>query len=83
MKDFLNFSSVIKDEIDRQNTALYALKPNKMTMQLYQNPMLQLDPNCLNCENKNSVLIQEAFKMACLTYNPSLIKIDEQSFSRE
>jgi hypothetical protein len=28
-------------------------------------------------------MIQKAFKMACLTYNPSQIRIDDQLFSRE
>ena len=52
VKDILNFSSVInhiviQDEIDRQGTALFALKNNKKE----QNPVptFQLDPNCLNC----------------------------------
>ncbi len=44
---------------------------------------LQLDPNCLNCDSKSAVVVQKAFKMACLTYNPSQIRIDDQMFSRE
>jgi hypothetical protein len=28
-------------------------------------------------------MIEKAFKMACLTYNPSEIKIDDQYFTRE
>jgi hypothetical protein len=87
VKDILNFSSVInhiviQDEIDRQGTALYALKSNKNS-EMSQMPTLQLDQNCVNCENKNAPLIQQAFKMACLTYNPSQIRIDDQLFSRE
>lgn len=39
-------------------------------------PTLQLDPNCVNCESKTSNIVQQAFKMACLTYNPSQIRID-------
>jgi hypothetical protein len=46
-------------------------------------PTLQLDPNCVSCDNKNTSIVQQAFKMACLTYNPSQIRIDEQLFSRE
>ena len=87
VRDILNFSSVInhiviQDEIDRQSTALYALKSNKQ-QEMSQMPTLQLDPNCLNCDTKGSAIIQQAFKMACLTYNPSQIRIDEQLFSRE
>jgi hypothetical protein len=87
VKDILNFSSVInhiviQDEIDRQGTALYALKSSKNN-DVSQTTTLQLDPNCLSCENKNAPLIQQAFKMACLTYNPSQIRIDDQLFSRE
>ena len=85
VKDILNFSSVInhiviQDEIDRQGTALYALRHNKN--EPVNMPTFQLDPNCLNCETKTNTIIQQAFKMACLTYNPSQIKIDEQIFSR-
>jgi hypothetical protein len=85
VKDILNFSSVInhiviQDEIDRQGTALYALKTQKLET---PQPTFQLDPNCVNCENKTTSIINQAFKMACLTYNPSQIKIDEQLFSRE
>ena len=72
----------IQDEIDRQGTALYALKSSKNT-ELTQIPTLQLDQNCVSCDNKNTQLIQQAFKMACLTYNPSQIRIDDQLFSRE
>jgi hypothetical protein len=87
VKDILNFSSVInhiviQDEIDRQGTALYALKSSK-NHETAQIPTLQLDQNCVSCENKNAPLIQQAFKMACLTYNPSQIRIDDQLFSRE
>jgi hypothetical protein len=86
VKDILNFSSVInhiviQDEIDRQGTALYALKSKNA--EIAQMPTLQLDQNCVSCENKNAPLIQQAFKMACLTYNPSQIRIDDQLFSRE
>lgn len=87
VKDILNFSSVInhiviQDEIDRQGTALYALKSSK-NGEIAQTPTLQLDPNCVSCDNKNTAIIQHAFKMACLTYNPSQIRIDDQLFSRE
>ena len=87
MKDILNFSSVInhiviQDEIDRQGIALYALKSSK-NGENSQIPTVQLDQNCLSCESKNTGLIQQAFKMACLTYNPSQIRIDDQMFSRE
>lgn len=87
VKDILNFSSVInhiviQDEIDRQGTALYALKSSKNS-EYAQMPTLQLDQNCVSCENKNAPLVQQAFKMACLTYNPSQIRIDDQLFSRE
>lgn len=86
LKDLLNFSSVInhiviQDEIDRQGTALYALRSGKT--EISPTPTYQLDPNCINCELKTSSVIQQAFKMACLTYNPSQIRIDEQLFSRQ
>jgi hypothetical protein len=87
VKDILNFSSVInhiviQDEIDRQGTALYALRSAK-NAEHAPTPTLQLDQNCVSCENKNAPLVQQAFKMACLTYNPSQIRIDDQLFSRE
>ena len=80
VRDILNFGSVInhiviQDEIDRQSTALYALKSNK-GQEIAQMPTLQLDPNCVSCDTKGSAMVQQAFKMACLTYNPSQIRID-------
>ena len=85
VRDILNFSSVInhiviQDEIDRQGTALYALRSEKNEQ--LPPATLQLDPNCLNCDPKSAVVVQKAFKMACLTYNPSQIRIDDQMFSR-
>jgi hypothetical protein len=86
VRDILNFSSVInhiviQDEIDRQGTALYALRSDKS--EGITTPTIQLDQNCLNCDGKTAGIIQKAFKMACLTYNPSQIRIDDQMFSRE
>ena len=86
VRDILNFSSVInhiviQDEIDRQGTALYALRSEKADN--VPPPTIQLDQNCLNCDVKTSGIVQKAFKMACLTYNPSQIRIDDQMFSRE
>lgn len=87
IKDLLNFSSVInhiviQDEIDRQGTALYALKSTAKSAE-GPPPTIQLDPNCLNCEKSvASPSIVQAFKMACITYNPSQIRIDDQMFTR-
>lgn len=86
----MNFNSVlnhivIQDEIDRQGTALYALKGNAVNNAEKINSTIQLDPNCISCNNDQKTMnfVQQAFKMACLTYNPSEIKIDDQFFSRE
>jgi len=86
VRDILNFSSVvnhivIQDEIDRQATALYGLRAEKA--ENVTPPTIQLDPSCLNCDSRTAGTVQKAFKIACLTYNPSQIKIDDQMFSRE
>lgn len=81
-KDIVNFSSVInhiviQDEIDRQGLSLYALKSNGQTSksdQPYEQafPNIHLDEKCVSCQNGNaSVIVNQAFKMACLAYNPS------------
>jgi len=62
---------VIQDEIDRQGTALYALKSGKHESENKISPTIQLDPSCVNCDHKTSNIINQAFKMACLAYNPS------------
>ena len=46
-------------------------------------PNIQLDEKCLSCSNGNSGLVNQAFKMACLAYNPSEIRIEEKIFTRE
>lgn len=91
LQDLLNFSSVlnhivIQDEIDRQGITLYALQSNGNANNrngAQTRPTVQLNSECLNCESKNKAVITQAFKMACLSYSPSQIRIDEQSFSRE
>ena len=35
-------------------------------------PNIQLDDKCVSCSNGNSsAIVNQAFKMACLAYNPS------------
>ena len=66
----LNFGSVInhiviQDEIDRQGTALYAIRSNggRQEPAASAQPTFQLDPSCANCEPKTSGLIGQAFKV--------------------
>lgn len=80
---------VIQDEIDRQGLALYALKtgtPGSKTDQPYEQayPNIHLDEKCVSCQAGNSsMIVNQAFKMACLAYNPSEIKVDDRVFTRE
>ena len=80
IKDLVSFSSVlnhiiIQDEIDRQDMALYSLNSNKNIDQSVS-PVIKLDEKCITCTNTNtSNAISQAFKIACLAYNPSIIKI--------
>ena len=45
--------------------------------------MVGIDQNCLSCaytENNEATL--KAFKMACLTYNPSKVRFEQTKYTR-
>ena len=61
--------------------ALYALKGNQKSE---IHPSIHLDEKCISCSSGNSnSIVNQAFKIACLAYNPSEIKVDDQVFTRE
>ena len=47
-----------------------------------RNSILELDKKCFSCCGYPASTLS-AFKMACLTYNPSSIKIDSKDYKRE
>jgi hypothetical protein len=47
-----------------------------------KNSILELDKKCFSCCGYPASTLS-AFKMACLTYNPSSIKIDSKEYKRE
>ena len=47
-----------------------------------RNSILELDKKCFSCCGFPASTLS-AFKMACLTYNPSSIKIDSKDYKRE
>lgn len=55
--------------------SLYALKsspPNKTDNFDQTYPNIYLDEKCVACQSGNAnVIVNQAFKMACLAYNPS------------
>lgn len=73
------------DEMDKKSIALFGvhqetknLKPTEM----FQKDVMSLDRKCLSC-NPNSHVITKAFKMACLSYEPSGIFWNNQLYTRE
>jgi hypothetical protein len=56
------------------------LSPNNKQNQERQ-PVVQIDRNCLSCASQPLKVIS-AFKMACLSYFPSLVHIEDSDFTR-
>eukprot|EP00927_Polykrikos_kofoidii_P049222 TRINITY_DN43316_c0_g1_i1.p1 TRINITY_DN43316_c0_g1~~TRINITY_DN43316_c0_g1_i1.p1 ORF type:complete len:570 (+),score=105.33 TRINITY_DN43316_c0_g1_i1:62-1771(+) len=44
-------------------------------------PIMSVDQRCLSCSNQATTVLT-AFKMACLQYNPSLVKYEQQQYAR-
>lgn len=63
--------------------ALYALK-SKNNNDKNIPPSIRLDEKCMTCSDPgSSSVLNQAFKMACLAYNPSQIRIQDKEYSRE
>ncbi|CAI2367510.1 unnamed protein product [Moneuplotes crassus] len=81
----------IQDELDRRNIALYGTetrkggpddKLKKSNHLFHKNNVLSLDKNCVSCSQSNG-LVMKAFKMACLSYEPSKIQYKDKTYKRE
>ncbi len=75
----------IQDEIDKQNISLMGVQENNSdnpAQTKEKNSILELDKKCFSCCGYPASTLS-AFKMACLTYNPSSIKIDSKEYKRE
>jgi hypothetical protein len=78
-----NFSTVInhviiQDEIDRQAISLYGLKESNGPV---LSRAVDLEEKCLSCSGYPASVIA-AFKMACLSYKPSPVRIEATEYSR-
>ncbi|EAS04241.2 hypothetical protein TTHERM_00298520 (macronuclear) [Tetrahymena thermophila SB210] len=83
-----NFSDDPKMVKTLRNPAIMASSPGttsnvaQKTISKGAFPNLILDQNCISCSGQ-SAQINQAFKMACLAYNPSTVNIDGRSYKRE
>jgi hypothetical protein len=97
MFSFIQFCSLvnhlqIQDELDKQSISLLGVKesfnedaasglPNRPA-QVIPKKIVEFNPQCFGCFGYPASTIA-AFKMACLTYNPSDIIIEDKEYKRE
>eukprot|EP00347_Sterkiella_histriomuscorum_P014958 403358851 len=73
----------LQDEQDRKSISLYGFKMNESEKSLInEKPIVTLDKQCLSCSGQSSIVIN-AFKMACLSYQPQPITYQNVTSSRE
>ncbi|CDW87818.1 UNKNOWN [Stylonychia lemnae] len=80
-----NASNVQNDEFLQSLSVREESQPdlNDITMQGQTNKnVIEIDKNCLACQGQSSHIIQQ-FKMACLSYTPSLVVYRNEKFSRQ
>lgn len=72
-----------QDEIDRKTLSLMAFKSHKDVPRRKRNNVspVGLDKNCVSCAN-NVAQVLPAFKVACLAYNSSPVKVNDRVASR-
>ena len=75
------FELIAQDEEDRKNLQLMGYAEGK-TKKIGSKLSVSLKPECLSCTGENP-LIYSAFKMACLSYNPSDLKYNSNLFTRK
>lgn len=75
------FELIAHDEEDRKNLQLMGYAEGK-SKKIGSRLSVSLKPECLSCTGENP-LIYSAFKMACLSYNPSDVKYNSNLFSRK
>lgn len=97
MFSFIQFCSLvnhlqIQDELDKQSISLLGVKESfheessqgqqNRPAQVINRKIVDFNPQCFSCCGYPASTIA-AFKMACLTYNPSDITIEDKEYKRE
>lgn len=77
----------IQDELDKQSISLFGLKQEFSAdilgeADIKKRPVVNLEKSCFSC-NGFPASTMSAFKMACLAYTPSTIKLDSREYKRE
>eukprot|EP00347_Sterkiella_histriomuscorum_P001564 403371548 len=67
--------------IQNQLSQQASIKTQKQANQ-QQQPVIQIEKSCMSCSSQPYRIIS-AFKMACLTYFPSMVQFQNSEFSRE
>ena len=76
----MNNALLFQDENDRDSMALIGYKSSQKTKTSKQ--VVSFDNQCISCTGQNPTLIN-AFKMACLSYRPSLVSYHSQRLARK
>eukprot|EP00347_Sterkiella_histriomuscorum_P021638 403333283 len=71
----------LQSKRDNQSLAEDSIAVNQESQINTQRNVVDLDANCLSCTGQSSHVIQQ-FKMACLSYTPSLVKYRGDKFNR-
>ena len=71
-----------QDDIDRQQTTLYGINEEMGNLDVKSQSVIHVNNNCMQCSG-NASFIKKAFKMACLSYQSSKVKYQDQEYSRE
>lgn len=97
MYSFIQFCSLvnhlqIQDELDKQSISLLGVKESfseeapqgqvNRPAQTANRKIVDFNPQCFSCCGYPASTIA-AFKMACLTYSPSDITIEDKEYKRE
>ena len=82
MNQVMKFTSLLdeQDESDRSSLTLVGSKPPKNFNSTVRQEYIELDPNCLNCQNQTTAekqILFDHFKMACIQYKPTDLNIDK------
>ena len=89
--EYLSQILEFQDEVDREDMSLWGMQPeqkNDGTIMMEQvkeeKTMLQLDNDCLSCSlEKYRPTIKQAFKMACVQYQPKPVCFKDKKYQRK
>lgn len=79
----IDVSLYVQDEMDRQHTVLYGINEEAGKYEgTHSKSTIRVNQHCLNCSG-NANYIRKAFKIACLQYQPSKVRYNDEDYSRE